>query len=65
MDKFQQNMEAFHVPIASIIFSVSVILLVIVQIPTPEALNPFGCILGIIAITSGLWIGIGMLFSIE
>ncbi len=65
MDKFQQNMEAFHVPIAAIVFIISIILMVVVQIPTPQYLNPFGCLCAIAAMASGFYLAFGILLSIE
>ncbi len=65
MDKFWKTIEAFHVPIASVVFIISIILMVLVQLPTPEALNPFGCMFLIIAMASGWKVVIDILFSIE
>lgn len=46
-----------------LICMISFDLLVLVQIPTPEYLNPIGCLFASVFIASGLYAAIGALFA--
>lgn len=49
--------------ISAIVCIVSFGFMILAQVPTPEYLNPVGCLFAIIWMISGIYAGIGALFT--
>lgn len=61
MEKIKLS-NADKIGLAIIICVVSLGLMIIAQIPTPEYLNPVGCLFGTSFIVSGMYAAMGALF---